>query len=142
MAFKVQVGPAQIAIHQGQTVLVTAPDGQVTWPSQRGLYFRDTRVISAWAIYAKGEPWDLLNGGAVAYHLHAEYPCRAALADQHQESGRISGDMSPRDFGEFGAPHDHVDFFRCRFGLRQADTCSFRNRVDAGRHQAGDRGRR
>src|SRR5215472_4954962 len=68
MAFKVQVGPAQIAIHQGQTVLVTEPDGQVNWPSDRGLYFRDTRVISAWAIYANGTPWDLLNGGAVAYH--------------------------------------------------------------------------
>jgi hypothetical protein len=43
--FKVQVGPAQIAIHQGQTVLVTKPDGQVNWPTTRGLYFRDTRVI-------------------------------------------------------------------------------------------------
>src|SRR6202790_2338760 len=49
MAFKVQVGPAQIAIHQGQTVLVTEPDGQVNWPSERGLFFRDTRVISACA---------------------------------------------------------------------------------------------
>src|SRR6202166_1614562 len=68
MAFKVQVGPAQIAIHQGQSVLLTEPDGQVNWPSNRGLYFRDTRVISAWAIYANGEPWDLLNGGAIAYH--------------------------------------------------------------------------
>ena len=66
MAFKVQVGPAQIAIHQGQSVLLTEPDGQVNWPSNRGLYFRDTRVISAWAIYANGEPWDLLSGGAVA----------------------------------------------------------------------------
>ena len=28
MAFKVQVGPAQIAIHQGQSVLLTEPDGQ------------------------------------------------------------------------------------------------------------------
>jgi len=68
MAFKVQVGPAQIAIHHGQTVLLTAPDGQVSWPSERGLYFRDTRVISTWAIYANGEPWDLLNGGAIAYN--------------------------------------------------------------------------
>jgi glycogen debranching enzyme len=68
MAFKVQVGPAQIAIHQGQTVLLTAPDGQVNWPSERGLYFRDTRVISAWVIYANGEPWDLLNGGAITYN--------------------------------------------------------------------------
>ena len=30
MAFKVQVGPPHIAIHQGQTVLVTEPDGTVT----------------------------------------------------------------------------------------------------------------
>ena len=59
MTFKVQVGPAQITIHQGQTVLVTAPDGQVSSPSVRGLYFRDTRVINAWSIYANGEPWDL-----------------------------------------------------------------------------------
>jgi glycogen debranching enzyme len=66
MSFKVQVGPAQIAIHQGQTVLLTETDGRVHWPSKRGLYFRDTRVISAWAIYANGELWDLLNGGAVA----------------------------------------------------------------------------
>jgi glycogen debranching enzyme len=67
MAFKVQVGPPQISIHQGQTVLVTDPDGQITWPSDRGLYFFDTRLISAWAVYANGEEWDLLNGGAVTY---------------------------------------------------------------------------
>ena len=68
MSFKVQVGPAQIAIHQGQTVLLTETDGRVSWPSKCGLYFRDTRVISAWAIYANGELWDLLNGGAIAPH--------------------------------------------------------------------------
>jgi len=68
MSFKVQVGPAQIAIHQGQTVLLTATDGRVHWPSKGGLYFRDTRVISAWAIFANGELWDLLNGGAIAPH--------------------------------------------------------------------------
>src|ERR1700690_3717970 len=65
MTFKVQVGPAQIAIHQGQTVLLTETDGRVSWPSKCGLYFRDTRVISAWAIYANGELGDLLSGGAV-----------------------------------------------------------------------------
>jgi glycogen debranching enzyme len=68
MSFKVQVGPAQIAIHQGQTVLLTETDGRVNWPSKCGLYFRDTRMISAWAIYANGELWDLLSGGAVAPH--------------------------------------------------------------------------
>ena len=44
MPFKVEVGPPQIAIHQGQTVLVTEPSGQVAWPSDKGLYFFDTRA--------------------------------------------------------------------------------------------------
>jgi len=68
MPFKVQVGPHQVSIHQGQTVLVTEPDGQIRWPSEKGLYFLDTRVISSWVIYANGEPWNLLNGGAVTHY--------------------------------------------------------------------------
>jgi glycogen debranching enzyme len=67
MAFKVQVGPPQIAIHQGQTVLVSEPDGRITWPSEKGLYFLDTRIVSNWAIYANGELWELLNGGPINY---------------------------------------------------------------------------
>ena len=67
MPFKVQVGPPQIAIHQAMTVLVTESDGQINWPSDKGLYFFDTRLISAWSVYANGTPWDLLNGGAVNF---------------------------------------------------------------------------
>jgi glycogen debranching enzyme len=67
MPFKVQVGPPQIAIHQAMTVLVTEPDGQIAWPSDKGLYFFDTRLISAWSMYANGEPWDLLSGGAMTH---------------------------------------------------------------------------
>jgi N-terminal domain of (some) glycogen debranching enzymes len=66
MPFKVQIGPPQISIHQGQTVLISDPDGQINWPSERGLYFLDTRVVSSWTVYANGEPWELLNGGEVA----------------------------------------------------------------------------
>jgi glycogen debranching enzyme len=65
MSFKVQVGPPQIAIHQAMTVLVTEPDGQVVYPSDRGLYYFDTRMISAWSVYANGAAWDLLSGGAM-----------------------------------------------------------------------------
>jgi hypothetical protein len=66
--FKVQVGPPQIAIHQGQTVLVCASDGQINWPSDLVLYFLDSHLISAWAVYASGEPWELLNHGAITYY--------------------------------------------------------------------------
>ena len=68
MTVKVQVGPPQIAIHQGQTVLITEDDGQINWPSDKGLYFFDTRIVSSWGIYANGEPWELLNGGAISYY--------------------------------------------------------------------------
>ena len=39
MAFKVQVGPPHIAIHQGQTVLATKPDGQVISPGAAACIF-------------------------------------------------------------------------------------------------------
>ena len=68
MTVKVQVGPPEIAIHQGQTVLITEEDGQINWPSEKGLYFFDTRVVSSWAIYANGETWELLSGGAMSYY--------------------------------------------------------------------------
>ena len=108
MAFKVQVGPAQIAIHQGQTVLVTEPDGQVNWPSDRGLYFRDTRVISAWAIYANGEPWDLLNGGAIAPHAARIFQTnRAFLSEDGPIAARTLGLVIGRHID--GGLHEDID---------------------------------
>ena len=62
MTFKVQVGPAQIAIHQGRTVLVCESDGTIAYPSEKGLYFNDTRVISSWSLYADGEQWTCSAG--------------------------------------------------------------------------------
>jgi glycogen debranching enzyme len=108
MSFKVQVGPAQIAIHQGQTVLVTEPDGQVNGQSKRGLYFRDTRVISAWAIYANGEPWDLLNGGAVAYHAARIFQInRAFVSEDGPIAARTLGLVIGRHID--GGLHEDID---------------------------------
>ncbi len=108
MTFKVQVGPAQIAIHQGQTVLVTEPDGQVKWPSTRGLYFRDTRLISAWAIYANGVSWDLLNGGAVSGHAERIFLTNSAF---ESEEGPIAARMLGLVIGRLidGGMHEDID---------------------------------
>jgi len=67
LTLEISVGPPQVAIHAGFLVLVTDPDGQVAWPSDKGLYYRDTRLLSAYAIYANGTQWQLLNSGAIAY---------------------------------------------------------------------------
>jgi glycogen debranching enzyme len=92
LAFKVQVGPPQIAIHQGRTVLVTEPDGRITGSNEKGLYYFDTRVISNWAIYANGEPWELLNGGAISYHEARIFLTNRTILTE-------SGPVPPRTLG-------------------------------------------
>ena len=108
MAFKVQVGPAQIAIHQGQTVLLTETDARVNWPSKCGLYFRDTRVISAWAFYANGEQWDLLSGGAVAPHAARIFLTNRSFAT---EDGPVAARTLGLEIGRQvdGGLHEDID---------------------------------
>jgi len=129
MPFKVQVGPHQISIHQGQTVLVTEPGGQINWPSEKGLYFFDTRVISSWAIYANGEPWTLLNGGAVTHyasriHLtNRKIPTTDGVIPERTLGFVLSRSIS-------GGMHEDLDITnnsmkRVRFQLEIALRCDF-----------------
>jgi glycogen debranching enzyme len=77
MNLEITVGPQQLVIHQGVSVLVTDPDGQIPWPTDKGLYFSDTRMISAWLLFANGVPWDLLNSASIAH-----YASRSFLTNQ------------------------------------------------------------
>src|SRR5262245_64797874 len=92
MPFKVEVGPPQIAIHHGQTVLVTDLDAQINWPSDRGLFFLDTRVLSSWRIYANGVPWELLNGGATSYYTSKVFIANRTVITE-------DGAIAPRTLG-------------------------------------------
>ena len=84
---KVTVGPPHTTIHSGCMVYFTDADGQVSSPNQRGLFWRDTRLISHWRILANGKSWDLLNGGAVVH-----FASRASLLNQSitTETGDIA----------------------------------------------------
>jgi glycogen debranching enzyme len=145
MTFKVHVGPAQIAIHQGQSVLITEPDGQVIWPSDRGLYFRDTRVISAWAIYANGEPWDLLNGGAIAYHAARIFQTnRAFLSEDGPIAARTLGLVIGRHID--GGLHEDIEITNnsrtpVRFNLEIAIRADFADIFEVKGNQIVRRGR-
>jgi hypothetical protein len=108
MTVKVQVGPPQIAIHQGQTVLITEEDGQINWPSDKGLYFLDTRVVSSWRIYANGEPWELLNGGAISYYASRIYLTnRSFLTEDGTVPSRTLGLTVSRSIS--GGLHEDLD---------------------------------
>src|SRR5215475_7554943 len=129
LSFKVQVGPPQIAIHEGQTVLVTGLDGQITWPGENGLYFLDTRIISSWAIYANGEPWELLNGGPINYHSARIFLANKPILTE-------DGPIPPRTLGLTvsrsisGGLHEDLDITNngmkpVRFQLEIAFRCDF-----------------
>ncbi len=47
MPLEISVGPPRLTINQGHTVLVTEQDGQIGWPTDKGLYDLDTRLIPA-----------------------------------------------------------------------------------------------
>ena len=108
MPVKVQVGPPQIAIHQGQTVLITEEDGQIDWPSHKGLYFFDTRIVSSWTIYANGERWDLLNGDAISYYASRIYLTnRSFLTEDGTVAPRTLGLILSRSIS--GGVHEDLD---------------------------------
>ena len=92
MALEITVGPSQLAMHQGNTVLITNRDGQIPYPSDKGLYFFDTRLISSWSIYANGEPWDLLNAGNITHYASRVFLTNRVIATE-------DGDIPPRTLG-------------------------------------------
>ena len=80
----------------------------MNWPSDKGLYFLDTRMISAWAIYANGEPWDLLNGGAVtADTARIHLTNRGFLTEDGAVPARSLGFVIGRRLG--GGMHEDLD---------------------------------
>jgi glycogen debranching enzyme len=145
MAFTVEVGPPQISIHHGQTVLISEPDGQVKWPSEKGLYFLDTRVVSAWAIYANGEAWELLNGGPVAYYASRVFLTnRTFLTETEIVSPRTLGLTISRWIG--GGLHEDLDVTNhamksIRFQLEIAIRCDFADLFEVKSNRIVRRGR-
>src|SRR5271170_5790111 len=129
MAFKVQVGPPQITIHQGRTVLISEEDGQINQPSEKGLYFLDTRIVSSWNIYANGEPWELLNGGAINYYASRIFLTnRTLLSEEGTIPPRTLGLTVSRSIG--AGMHEDLDVTNnsmkpVRFQLEIALRCDF-----------------
>lgn len=68
MPLQITVGPPQLVIHQGELVWASDPDGQLATDGDKGLFFRDTRMIAMWTLYANGVRWELLNGGAIVHY--------------------------------------------------------------------------
>ncbi len=82
MTLEITVGPAQIAINEGHSVLVTDRDGQIRFPSNMGLYFFDTRLVSNWMIFANGGRWQLLNSGNLCHYASRVFLTNPAITTE------------------------------------------------------------
>lgn len=115
MSLEVKVGPPQITVNQGYTVMVSEPDGQVEGESQKGLFFLDTRLISVWSLSADGVPWKLLNGGALAASAARVYctnsPILTAL-------GIVPEDTLGLEFGRHIDQGMHEDIVITNYGSK------------------------
>jgi glycogen debranching enzyme len=145
MPLKIQVGPPQIAIHQGQSVLITEENGEIVWPSDKGLYFLDTRVVSSWSIFANGEPWQVLNGGAISYYAARIFLTNGSfLTEDGAVPPRTLGLTIGRSIG--GGMHEDLDLVNyspkpVRFQLEVALRCDFADIFEVKSNRIVRRGR-
>ena len=96
MSLEIKVGPPQLSVHHGYCFMVSRPDGQIIGQGDKGLYFLDTRLISAWALYADGAPWMLLNGGILRFVRGARLFDQSRDQDRRRDDPRESAGLGPR----------------------------------------------
>ena len=68
MTVEVTVGPPVLTINQGSTFMVTDLNGEVRADSKGGIFARDTRFLSHYAIFANGQPWVRLSSAVTSYY--------------------------------------------------------------------------
>src|SRR5262245_23514620 len=68
MPVSISVGPPVVTINQGSTFMVTAEDGQILADTDQGVFADDTRFVSYYAVFANGQPWQLLASSTVSYY--------------------------------------------------------------------------
>ena len=102
-------------------------------------------MINAWSIYANGEPWDLLNGGAVAHHAARIFLTNRAIAS---EDGPIAARTVGLVIGRHidGGMHEDIDVTNnslkpVRFNLEIAIRADFADIFEVKSHQIVRRGR-
>jgi glycogen debranching enzyme len=108
MRTEIQIGTPQLVIHEGETVWAAEADGQLDNGSERGLFFRDTRLISSWRLYANGTPWELLNGGAVEHFAIQVFLTNPPITTEAGEVARRTLTLSLGRWMD-GGVHEDID---------------------------------
>ncbi len=116
MNLEITVGPEQLVVHQGHSILLTDRDGQIPWPTDRGLYFLDTRMVSAWLVYANGAPWDLLSSAPITHFAARLYLTNPRLVT---EDGEVPARCLSFELGRTIGVGLHEDFDITNHGAKR-----------------------
>jgi glycogen debranching enzyme len=92
MAIEVVVGPPLVTINRGGTFVLSEMDGCIAASTDQGMYSRDTRYVSSYAIFANGEQWVLQNSGTLAYYASRTYLTNPKILTEYNEieAGTVS----------------------------------------------------
>jgi glycogen debranching enzyme len=68
MAVEINIGPPLLTINHGSTFMVTDLNGEIAADSEQGVFARDTRFVSYYAIFVNGVSWTRLTSSTVTYY--------------------------------------------------------------------------
>lgn len=83
MSNDLTIGPPVVTINQGNIFMVTDLNGEIAAESELGIFANDTRFLSYYAVYADGQPWELLSSSAIAYYASRFYLINPAIDSEH-----------------------------------------------------------
>jgi glycogen debranching enzyme len=145
MPLEIAVGPQRLVINQGHGFLVSEQDGQISWPTDQGLYYSDTRLLSSWKLFANGESWDLLNAGAIAYYAARIYLTNPVIPSERGDiPAGVIGLVVSRCLA--GGLHEDLDMVNnsrelVEFNLEIAARCDFADLFEVKANHIVRRGR-
>src|SRR5690242_15562391 len=82
MPVEIHVGPPILTINHGSSFMVSDLNGEVHPDSEHGIFARDTRFLSYYALFADGRPWQLVTSSATRYYASAVYLSNQEIATE------------------------------------------------------------
>jgi glycogen debranching enzyme len=115
-AIKINIGPPVLTINHGSTFMVTDLNGEIAADSEQGVFARDTRFVSYYAIFANGIRWTRLTSSPLTYYGARIYLTNRAFSTRN---GDVPGGTLALVISRAASQGIHEDLDVSNHGLKQ-----------------------
>lgn len=115
-ATKINIGPPVLTINHGSTFMVTDLNGEIAADSEQGVFARDTRFVSYYAIFANGIRWTRLTSSPLTYYGARIYLTNRAFSTRN---GDVPGGTLALVISRAASQGIHEDLDVSNHGLKQ-----------------------